>query len=488
VTPALRQPLWTALEAAAATGGALSAFGETDWSADRLPEESWAASGFSIDTRTIKRGEVFVAIKDQRDGHDFVGSAFEAGAAAALVSKRPDGVAKDSPLLVVPDTMAALRSLAAAARDRNFGRLIGITGSAGKTSTKEMMKSALGACGSVHAASASFNNHLGVPLTLASLPSDADYGVFEIGMNHAGEITPLTRLVRPHVAIITTVAGAHLEFFDSIEGIAKAKAEILLGVRRGGTAILPRDNAYYPLLRKRAEEAGIARIVEFGETADARDGARLTGFEPEGDAARVTASVFGREVRFRLSVPGRHQAVNALTVLAAAEAVGADIGAAAEGLEAFRPGGGRGARHVLTIGGAKVVLIDESYNANPASMAAALRVLGDERPAGAGRRIAVIGDMKELGPDARQLHADVAEDVFACGVDLVHTAGEDVTALRDALPAQMRGLHAGAASELLDDLVASLRDGDVLMFKGSNASRVGALVAALLSRAEGAAA
>ena len=472
--------LWTAYEAAAATGGTLGARGPAaDWQADRLPEEDWSASGLSIDTRTLRPGEVFVAVEGARDGHDFLGQAFERGAAAALVSRAPRDVPEGKPLLFVSDTMGGLRALAAAARDRNFGRLIGVTGSAGKTSVKEMLRSALGACGEVHAAQASFNNHLGVPLTLAALPGSADYGVFEMGMSAAGEIDELTRLVRPHVAIVTTVAAAHLEFFDGVQAIAEAKAEIVRGLRRGGVAVLPRDNEHYALLRARAEEHR-ARIVTFGEHEEADT--RLTGYDWTGGAARVEALVTGRPVAFRLAAPGRHQAINALAVLAAAEAAGADLGLAAQGLEAFRPGGGRGARHEVTLGDKAVTLIDEAYNANPASMRAALAVLADETPRGAGRRVAVLGEMRELGAGAPELHAGLAGDAVAAQTAVVHTAGPLMTSLRDALPAPLRGAHAAAAAGLEDDILADLRDGDVILFKGSNGSKVGALLASLLRR------
>ena len=474
-----RQPLWTAYEAAAATGGALGARGDADWDADRLPEEDWQASGLSIDTRTIRPGEIFVAVKDARDGHDFLGQAFERGAAAALVSRAPDGVPEDKPLLIVPDTMDGLHAMAAAARDRCFGRFVAVTGSAGKTSVKEMLRAALGTDGLVHAAEASFNNHLGVPLTLAGLPADADYGVFEIGMNHAGEITPLTRLVRPHVAIVTTVSAAHLEFFGSVQDIAHAKAEIIQGVRPGGVAVLPADNEHFGILKREADQRGV-RVVQFGETAQGQGAVRLTAYEPDGARAVVRCEVGGKPVRFTLSVPGRHQAINALAVIAAGTAAGAPLIKVVEGLEAFRPGAGRGARHEVKLDGRAVTLIDESYNANPASMRAALGVLAAERPRGQGRRVAVIGDMRELGATSRDLHAALAEHVTA---DLVHTAGEDTRALRDALPAPARGEHADAAIDLADALIADMRDGDVILFKGSNASRVGALLERLLQAA-----
>lgn len=473
----MTDPVWTAYEAAAATGGALAARGDTPrWDIDRLPEEDWQATGLSIDTRTIRPGDIFVAVKDARDGHDYLGQAFEKGAAAALVSRAPGEVPRDKPLLIVPDTMGGLRAMAEAARDRCFGRFVAVTGSAGKTSVKEMLRAALGTDGMVHAAEASFNNHLGVPLTLASLPSDADYGIFEIGMSAAGEITPLTRLVRPHVAIVTTVSAAHLEFFDSVADIAYAKAEIIAGVRRGGAVVLPADNEHFGILKREADQRGV-RIVQFGETAQGRDAVRLVAYEADGATATVRCEVGGKPVRFTLSVPGRHQAMNALAVIAAGIAAGAPLIKVVQGLEAFRPGAGRGERHNVTLGDKRVTLIDESYNANPASMRAALGVLATEHPKGQGRRVAVIGDMRELGPTSKELHAALAADVVA---DVVHTAGEDTQALRDALPESQRGDHAAAAIDLSATLLADLRDGDVVLFKGSNASRVGALLQSLL--------
>ena len=475
------QPIWTAYEAAAATGGALGARGHAHrWDIDRLPEEDWQATGLSIDTRTIRPGEIFVAVKDARDGHDFLGQAFEKGAAAALISRAPDEVPADKPLLIVPDTMGGLRAMAEAARDRCFGRFVAVTGSAGKTSVKEMLRAALGTDGSVHAAEASFNNHLGVPLTLASLPPAADYGVFEIGMSAAGEITPLTRLVRPHVAIITTVSAAHLEFFGSVADIAHAKAEIIQGVRQGGACVLPADNEHFGILKREADQRGV-RVVEFGETAKGRDAVRLTGYAPNAGGGVVRCEVGGKPVRFTLSVPGRHQAVNALAVIAAGVAAGAPLIKVVQGLEAFRPGAGRGARHEVVLNGDAVTFIDESYNANPASMRAALQVLAAETPRGQGRRIAVIGEMRELGPTSRSLHAELADHVTA---DLVHTAGDDAGALREALPEGARGQHADAAVDLTDAITADVRDGDVILFKGSNASRVGALLQRLLQAAD----
>ena len=476
-------PIWTAYEAAAATGGVLGARGPAPrWDIDRMPEEDWTATGLSIDTRTLSPGDIFVAVADARDGHDFLAQAFERGAAAALVSRATGTVPDGKPLLIVPEdrggTMGGLTAMAEAARDRCFGKLVAVTGSAGKTSTKEMLRAALGRAGGVHAAEASFNNHLGVPLTLASLPPDADYGVFEIGMSAAGEITPLAALVRPHVAIVTTVAAAHLEFFPSVAAIAHAKAEIVSGLRPGGVAVLPADNEHFGILKREADQRGV-RIVQFGETAQGPDAVRLTDYDPSADAVRC--EVGGKPVRFTLGVPGRHQAMNALAVIAAGVAAGAPLIKVVEGLEAFRPGAGRGARHEVELDGARVTLIDESYNANPASMRAAFAVLAAQTPGPGGRRVAVIGDMRELGPESRAMHAGLAGHVTA---DIVHTAGDDAAALREALPEGKRGAHVSAAIDLADELMEDVRGGDVILFKGSNASRVGALLSVLLERAQ----
>ncbi|MBB5519249.1 UDP-N-acetylmuramoylalanyl-D-glutamyl-2,6-diaminopimelate--D-alanyl-D-alanine ligase [Amphiplicatus metriothermophilus] len=469
--------LWTAYEAAAATGGALCARGGDP---DRWIAEEWAARGLSIDSRTLKPGDMFVALKDARDGHDFVAAAFEKGAAAALVARAPEDAPDGKPLLVVRDTLEGLRDLARAARLRNFGKRVAVTGSAGKTSAKEMLRVALGAAGRAHAAEKSFNNHWGVPLTLAQLPMNADYGVFEIGMNHAGEITPLTRLVRPHAAIVTTVGPAHLEFFGSVEKIAEAKAEIFLGLAPGGVAIIPADNEHCALLRRRAEKAGAARIVSFG----ARDGAdlRLLDYAEESDGARIEAQVFGEDVAFRLGAPGRHQAMNALAVLAAVRAVGAPLVPAMEALARFAPSEGRGARREIALsGGRRITLIDESYNANPASMAAALALLGAAKPRGRGRRIAVLGEMLELGPDAPKLHAQLADALAAAKVDRLYAAGALMRHLWEAAPAAMRGRWSEKADDVLAALRADLADGDVVMVKGSNASKISLVARALES-------
>lgn len=471
--------LWTAYEAAAATGGALCARGGDP---DRWVAEEWAAGGLSIDTRTLAPGEMFVALIDARDGHEFVSSAFERGASAALVARPPTNAPDGAPLLVVRDTLEGLRDLARAARLRNFGKRIAVTGSAGKTSTKEMLRAAFAGAGRVHASDKSFNNHWGVPLTLARMPIDADFGIFEIGMNHAGEITPLTRLVAPHVAIVTTIAPAHLEFFGTTEKIAEAKSEIFLGVAKGGAAVLPIDNEHYGLLRKRAEEAGVARVIAFGEGRKAD--VRLVSYRGDGTQAEIAASVFGEALEFALDAPGKHQAMNSLAVIAAARAVGVSAAKAAAGLKGLAAAAGRGAQTSVRLRtGARIVILDESYNANPTSMAAALALLGQMKPKGKGRRIAVLGQMLELGAEGPALHAGLAKPLLAAGVDALYVAGALMDHLWEEAPLAMRAGRAADARALAPTILDALKDGDIVMVKGSNASKVSEIVAAIKAAA-----
>lgn len=470
--------LWTAYEAAAATDGMLCVRGGHDAeNPDLWVAEEWSAQGISIDTRSIKPGEIFVALKDARDGHEFLSSAFERGASAALVDRAPKDTPDGAPLLVVRDTLDGLRDLARAARVRNFGKRIAVTGSAGKTSTKEMMRTALAANGTVHAADKSFNNHLGVPLTLASMPMHSDFGVFEIGMNHAGEITPLTALVAPHVAVITTVAPAHLEFFPSVEAIAEAKAEIFSGLVRGGAAILPRDNEHFDLLSARADRAGVSRKITFG--AHEESDYRLISHKQDDKVATIEAQIFGQDLSYQLGVLGRHQAMNSLAVLAAAAAVGADVNLVAKALNHHQAGTGRGERKTVTLNGAAITIIDESYNANPVSMAASIASLGATEPQKDGRRIAVLGDMLELGDNAKAFHADLAKNLTAEKVDLVFTAGTMMNHLFSSLPQEMRGGSGAEVSEIAPLLLNDLRDGDIILVKGSNASKVSEIISIL---------
>jgi len=438
-----------------------------------------AAGGVSIDTRTLKPADLFIAIKGEtHDGHDHVARAFEAGAAAALVSHL---VEAPGPQFVVDDPLRAMERLGEAARRRSGASILAITGSVGKTSAKEMARLALSAIGATHASAASFNNHWGVPLTLARLPADAAFGVFEIGMNHAGEITPLVGFVRPHVALITTVAPVHIEYLGSIEAIADAKAEIFSGVELGGAAVVNRDAPQFERLAAAARARGL-QLLSFGSSAGGE--ARLIACEPAGESSRISADIAGERIAFNLGAPGRHMAENAVGVLLAAHALGASISRCAEVLAAFGPAKGRGERFILRAPDGDFTLIDESYNANPASMRAALSLLGAAKPGPGGRRIAVIGDMLELGKDGAALHADLASELMANRVDLLFGAGPLTRALYDAAPAAMRAAHAERSDGVREPLVAAVRAGDVVMIKGSNGSRMGPLAVHLRERFE----
>jgi UDP-N-acetylmuramoyl-tripeptide--D-alanyl-D-alanine ligase len=440
--------------------------------------------GVSIDTRTLQSGDLFFAIKGEAsDGHAYVERAFEAGAAAAVIEQAKAGAYSDRyALFLVEDTLRAMERLGAAARARSKARIVAVTGSVGKTSAKEMLRVALGAAGPTHAAAASYNNHWGVPLTLARMPAEATFGVFEIGMNHAGEITPLVGLVRPHAALVTTIAPVHIEYLGSLEAIAEAKAEIFTGLRPEGAAVLPADAPQFELLRRRAEAAG-AQISTFGAASDAD--ARLLSVTPQDSGSRIEARIFGRDLDFHLGAPGRHMAQNALGVLVAADALGVAIAASAEALAAFAPAKGRGERLVLHAMDGPFTLIDESYNANPASMRAALDLLGATALGQRGRRVAALGDMLELGPEGPSMHAALAEDLTRNRVDLLYCAGPLMRSLYEAAPATMRGGWTAKAADIEKPLFEALRGGDVVMVKGSNGSRMGPVVAALKSNFSG---
>jgi UDP-N-acetylmuramoyl-tripeptide--D-alanyl-D-alanine ligase len=437
--------------------------------------------GISIDSRTLAPGEAFFAITgDNRDGHDFVGAALGAGAGLAVVdAHKQERYPADAPLLLVPDVLEALRDLARAARARSQASIVAVTGSVGKTGTKEAAYLALSKQAPTHASAASYNNHWGVPLSLARCPASAIYSVFEIGMSHAGEIAPLARLVRPHVAIITTVEPVHLEFFDSVAAIADAKAEIFLGLEREGAAVLNRDNAQYDRLAGSAGRAGIARIVSFGEHP--RADARLIGCTPENDSSLVEAEILGANLRYRLGAPGRHLVLNSLAVLATAALLDADLGLAAQALGELHAGRGRGARLTLHVPGGEILLIDESYNANPASMRAALAVLGYTRRSGRGRRIAVLGDMLELGSRGHELHSSLAANIEENDIDLVFCCGPLMQSLWEALPVGRRGGYASRSEQLEAQVLAAASAGDSLMVKGSLGSRMARIVKALES-------
>jgi UDP-N-acetylmuramoyl-tripeptide--D-alanyl-D-alanine ligase len=439
-----------------------------------LPSET---NGISIDSRTLRKGDTFFAIKgDNRDGHDFVGAALENGAGLAVVSN-PSGFGAGAPLLIVPDVLEGLRDLARAGRARSTAKVIAVTGSVGKTGTKEALRLALSPQGETHASAASYNNHWGVPLSLARCPQTAKFAIFEIGMNHAGEITPLTRLVRPHIAIITAIEPVHLEYFGSIEKIADAKAEIFSGLESGGTAVLNRDNAQFARLAAAAKAARVGRIVSFGEHADAD--ARLLRHSLHADHSTVEASILGTAVTYRLGAPGRHLVINSLAVMAAVALAGGDLAIAGKALSHLQPAAGRGARAALAVGNGSALLIDESYNANPASMRAAIALLGQAQIGPRGRRIAVLGDMLELGPEGRKLHSALVESIVAAGIDLVFCSGPLMHALWDALPPALRGGYAESAAALESMVLEAVDVGDALMVKGSLGSKMGLIVKAL---------
>ena len=450
-------PLWTAGEAAAATGG--RATGE------------WVASGVSIDSRSVKPGELFIALAGPKfDGHDFVADALARRAAAAVVARLPAGLAETAPLLLVDDTMAALEALGRASRRRTAAQIIGVTGSVGKTGTKEALKRALERQGATFASAGSLNNQWGVPLSLARMPRETAWGIFEMGMNHPGEIDGLSRLVRPDVAVITTVEPAHLGFFASVEAIADAKAEIFAGMEARGAAVLNRDNAHFARLAAAARAQGITRILGFGSHAEAT--VRLIDSHLYATASAVTASVMGEIVDYCIAIPGQHWVMNSLAVLGAVKAAGGDVGAAAAAMSSLQPLDGRGRRHRIAIGEGEAELIDESYNASPASMRAALAVLGSMIPGRGGRRIAVLGDMLELGDAAERLHAELAQPIIDAGIALVFTAGPTMRALYDALPKRLRGGHAASSAEMAEIVARRLRPGDVVTVKGSFGSRM----------------
>jgi UDP-N-acetylmuramoyl-tripeptide--D-alanyl-D-alanine ligase len=439
-------------------------------------------SGMSIDTRTLAKGDLFFALQgESRDGHAFVEAAFKAGAAAAVVTApNVDALKALGPLYVVDDALKAMERLGIASRARMHGRVLAVTGSVGKTSTKEALRHVLSRQGETHASIASYNNHWGVPLTLARMPAETQFGVFEIGMNHPFEILPLTDFVRPHVAVITTVEPVHLEHFRAVDSIADAKGEIFSGLLPGGTAIINRDNPHFERLKAHAAASPAGRIMTFGEHPAADVRLLKIALTPERSA--IEARIHGRAVTFQVGAPGRHMAMNALAVLAAAEALGADLALAALSLADLTAGSGRGQRTELTAPGGTFTLLDESYNANPASMRASMALLGQMNVGLRGRRIAILGDMLELGPSGPEMHGALAEAVLANGIDLVFACGPLMRSLWDALPPDLKGSYAPVSADLQAAVVSAMQAGDAVMIKGSLGSRMGPIVAALKSR------
>ncbi len=453
--------LWTVADAAAATRGSSST--------------EWAATGVSIDTRSLVPGDLFVAVHGpNHDGHDFVATALQRGAAAAMVDRAILQLPARPPLLVVADTLAGLAGLGAAGRNRSAAQIVAVTGSVGKTGTKEALRLALASSGPTYASAGGLNNHWGAPLALARLPPDACYGVFELGMNHRGEIADLTRLVRPHVAVITTVEPVHLGFFPSVEAIADAKAEIFRGLEPGGVAVLNRDNPHYARLAATARHAGAVEILGFGTHPESA--ARLVDCVLDSRGSTVEAVISGSTLRFRVPVPGRHWVMNALAVLAATQAAGAAVGPAAEALAELKPLPGRGRRDELAWRGGTLTVIDESYNASPPSMRAALAVLADTEPGAGARRVAVLGDMLELGDASEGLHRELADPLAAAGVDRVFLVGKAIAALHEVLPVGKRGGLWRSPEEAMPALLRFLKPGDVVTIKGSRGVRVSRIV------------
>jgi UDP-N-acetylmuramoyl-tripeptide--D-alanyl-D-alanine ligase len=452
------RPLWTSAEIEAAAGG-------------RLDGPAFAAHGVSIDTRTLELGDLFVALAGERDGHDFIPTALERGAAGVLASRPGDG-----PRVLVADSLKALEALGLRARERASDcRRGAVTGSVGKTSLTQAIKLGLEMAGAAHGSVKSYNNHIGVPLTLARMPADTRRAVFEIGMNHAEEIRPLSRLVRPHAAVISTVGPVHTENFEDGElGVARAKAEVFDGLIPGGAAILNADNRWFELLKGEAGRAG-ARVLTFG--SDIHCDARLTGFTVTSGGAEVAAVLHGKALRFPILQTGEHWGLNSLAVLLMLEALGVDLDTGLAALAAFEPLKGRGAERAVSGPAGPFVLIDESYNANPVSLKAALVTLG--RRATQGRKIAVLTDMLELGPEAARFHAEGAEMAAEAGVDLVFCAGPLMKFLWDALPPTRRGGYAQTAAALAPQVVQAVGPGDVVMVKGSNGSKASAVAEAL---------
>jgi UDP-N-acetylmuramoyl-tripeptide--D-alanyl-D-alanine ligase len=460
----MSEPLWTSDEVLAAVRG-------------RLEGEGFAASGINFDTRGLEPGDLFVALQGERDGHDFVAQAFAKGAAAALVARPVEG----GPAVVVPDTLKALEALAAYARERApLARRGAVTGSVGKTSVTQAVLAGLKLAGEAHGSIKSFNNHIGVPLTLARMPKSARRAVFEIGMNHAGEIGPLSRLVQPHAACITNVGPVHTEAFEDGEaGVARAKAEIFEGIAHGGTAVLNADNPWFEVLKAAAVSAG-ARVRSFGsaETADAR----LLDYQPDvSGGARVSARIDGHDYVFHLAQTGFHWGLNGLAVLLMLEALDVPLDTGFSALESFAPLEGRGRERNVRIEGGEFLLVDESYNANPLSMKAALASLAARRLCDEGRRIVVLTDMLELGRESERHHADLAEAIEAADVHRVYLAGPHMKALWDVLPETRRAAWAETAADLIPAARDGVRPGDVVMVKGSNGSKASLVAAALAS-------
>ncbi|MCW0045630.1 UDP-N-acetylmuramoyl-tripeptide--D-alanyl-D-alanine ligase [Brevundimonas sp. BT-123] len=461
------RPLWSAAEVAAATGGVLQG--------DDRP-----ITGLTYNSREIVPGDLFLALKGERDGHQFAGGAFASGAAAALVEHSVEG----GPCVVVPDTLRGLEALGVAARERAPHVKRGaVTGSVGKTSVTQAIKAGLDLAGAAHGSIKSYNNHIGVPLTLARMPVETQRAVFEIGMNAPGEIAPLSRFVAPHAACVTTVGPVHIEAFaDGEAGVAREKATIFQGLVPGGAAVANGDVAFSAVLCDAAKAVG-ARLLTFG--SDAGHDARLLDFRPDAEGAAVSAELFGRRIDYRLAQSGAHWGLNSLCVLLMLDALDVTLDTGLEALAGFQPLAGRGQTRTVTTSDGAFTLIDESYNANPLSMAAGFKTLGARSTSG--RRVVVLTDMLELGEQSRDLHEGLAGPIDAAGLDLVHAAGPEMRWLYDALPVSRRGVWRATAAELAAEAALLVAPGDIVMVKGSNGSKASLVAQALanLNRAQG---
>lgn len=460
--------LWTSDEVAEALGTVIA-----------VPFE---ANGVTFDSRAVGDGDLFFALKGETtDGHAFVAEAMKHGAAAAVVSR--DVKNASGTLIRVPDTMKALEGLGRAARRRSKARIASVTGSVGKTSTKDALRAMLSAQAPTSASAASFNNHVGVPISLALLPREARYGVFEIGMNHPGEIEPLARQVEAHVGVVTNVGPVHIGFMGSEEAIADEKACLFAGMAQGAVAVLNRDSRHYERLAGHARRFGVSRIVSFGrsEAADAR----LLSCGLQDSGSDVVALIHGQRIEYRLGAAGEHWVLNSIAALAVVEALGADVVQAAASLAGVSASPGRGARRVLKFGNGSIELLDESYNANPVSVRAMLAILARTEPAGGGRRLLVLGDMRELGVGADAYHAGLADAVSASGATQVFLCGPHMEALWRKLEPAQRGVHRPDSMALAGEVTAALRAGDVIAVKGSLGSRMKIVVDAILAASGG---
>ena len=452
----MSKPLWTSADIAKATGGKASG--------------DFTVSGLSIDTRTIEAGDLFIPLKDIRDGHDFIPMAMEKGAGGTLSENPVAGNA-----VVVKDSLQALRDLGQYSVNRSKALRIAVTGSVGKTSVKEALAHMFSAFGNTHKSLKSYNNHWGVPLTMARMPQESEFGVFETGMNHEGELRDLSHLLRPDIALITTVAAVHLAHFKNVEAIADAKAEIIEGLGEGGLVVLNADNPYTPRI---AATVKGNKIIYFGH--DDKADVRIKSADVAAQGSHIVLSVGGKEIDVTLNIPGEHWVSNAASCIAVALAAGLDLEKAAKALSGVRAENGRGQMSELSIDGKNITLIDESYNANPTSMRAAMKLLG-LKP---GRRIAVLGDMAELGKDELAMHAGLSAPLEAANVARVIVSGECMRALRGALPQKMRGAWTQDWAQALAALKDEIQDGDVVLVKGSNSAGLGTLVAALKGDAD----